>query len=90
MVSVCTVIWAHIEIETFKSKFLAIDFAALKEHSEMRSTFYTESTFWFDVHYCVFAIVLIAVCLQVYNLVLKTNLMKEEAQLLGGARKETA
>ncbi|MCR4763720.1 MAG: hypothetical protein K5696_09330 [Lachnospiraceae bacterium] len=89
--SLITVIWAHFQILYYKSQFLKVDFAALKEHSELRSTYYTESTFWLDIHYLIFVIVLVAVALQIYNLVWKTNLMKEEARLLeGGAGKEMA
>ena len=90
VVSVITVIWAHLLLQGYRAKYLAIDFAALKEHAETRATYYTDSTFWFDIHYLVFAILLIAVALQIYNLILKTNLMKEEAKLLAGAGRESA
>ncbi|MCR5674459.1 MAG: hypothetical protein K6G16_01995 [Lachnospiraceae bacterium] len=84
--------WAHLQIEFFKTKFQAIDFDALKEHAELFNTLLLDrnSTFWFDIHYLLFAVALLAAALQVYNLVWKTKLMKEEARLLGGAGKETA
>ena len=52
--SVYITIFGHSYIEIFKAQFLQVDFAALKEHAEMWGTLYTESTFWFDIHYAVF------------------------------------
>ena len=76
-------VYAHINIEEAKRQFLTtIDFAALKEHAEMWGTLYTESTFWFDLHYVVFGLLLAASALLVVNAVWKIQLMKEEAQLL--------
>lgn len=75
-------IWAHTQIEFYKAKFLQIDFAALKEHAEMWKTLYTESTFWFDVHYFVFALLITVAVLLVVNLIWKISLMKQEAALL--------
>jgi hypothetical protein len=63
-----------------------VDFAALKEHAEMWGTLYTESTFWFDLHYFVFALLIIVAALLVANAVWKTKLMKEEQQLLHGEK----
>ena len=77
-------VWAHGYIEIFKQQFLHVDFAALKAHSELWKTAYTESTFWFDIHYCVFAITVIISLALVANAVWKIKLMKEEEQLIGG------
>ncbi len=74
--------WAHMEIETYKAQFLQVDFAALKEHAEMWGTAYTESTFWFDLHYLLFALLLIAAVALVLNAVWKSRLMKKESKLL--------
>ena len=52
----------------------------------MWGTLYTESTFWFDIHYLVFALLLIVAALLVANAVWKTRLMKEEQQLLRGGK----
>lgn len=78
--------FAHTYIEIFKGQFLQVDFAALKEHAEMWGTLYTESTFWFDLHYGVFALLLIVCALLVANAVWKARLMKEEKQLLETGR----
>ena len=78
--------FAHTYIEIFKAQFLQVDFAALKEHAEMWGTLYTESTFWFDLHYLVFALLLIVCVLLVVNAVWKVRLMKDEAQLIEEGR----
>lgn len=75
-------VWAHGYIEIFKQQFLQVDFAALKVHSEMWKTAYTESTFWFDAHYCVFAVTILVSLALVANAIWKAKLMKEEAQLI--------
>ena len=84
--SVAISIFGHTYIEIFKGQFLQVDFAALKEHAEMWGTLYTESTFWFDLHYFVFALLLIIAALLVANAVWKTKLMKEEQALLRGEK----
>lgn len=78
--------FAHTYIEIFKAQFLQVDFAALKEHAEMWGTLYTESTFWFDLHYLVFALLLIVCVLLVGNAVWKVRLMKDEAKLIEEGR----
>lgn len=77
-------VWAHGQIEYFKAKFLQVDFAALKEHSEIFKSAYTESTFWFDVHYFIFALVILVAVLLIANVCWKISLMKQEAALLAG------
>lgn len=81
---------AHGYIEAFKERFLRVDFNALKEHAEMWKTAYSESTFWFDIHYVVFALsVLVAVAL-VASTIWKVRLMKEEARLIAVGKEKTA
>ena len=81
---------AHGYIEAFKERFLRVDFAALKEHAEMWKTAYTDSTFWFDIHYAIFAFsVLVAVAL-VASTIWKIRLMKEEARLIAVGKEKTA
>ena len=83
-------VWAHVQIEFYKAKFLQIDFVALKEHAETWDTLYTESTFWFDLHYALFGIVLLMEALLVFNLFWKRSLMKGEASLIGKGKEMTA
>ena len=80
-------VFAHQYIEIFKAQFLQVDFAALKEHAEMWGTLYTESTFWFDLHYAVFGLVLIVCALLTANAVWKSRLMKTEQHLLNEGRR---
>ena len=75
-------VWAHQYIEAFKIRFLRVDFAALKAHAEMWKTAYTESTFWFDIHYLVFAISILVSLGLVACAVWKMKLMKEEKALI--------
>ncbi|MBQ9437596.1 MAG: hypothetical protein IJU50_04625 [Lachnospiraceae bacterium] len=77
-----TAVWAHGYIEAYKVRFLRVDFAALKEHAELWKTAYTESTFWFDIHYLVFAVTVLVSIGLVASAVWKWKLMKEEDALL--------
>ena len=85
--SVYITIFGHSYIEIFKSQFLQVDFAALKEHAEMWGTLYTESTFWFDIHYAVFGLMLLVSVLLIANAVWKVLLMKEESKLIEEGRR---
>jgi len=75
-------IFAEMYIPFYKAKFLKVDFAALKEHAELWGTLYTEFTFWFDVHYFVFGLLLAVSVLLVLSAVWKVRLMKDEARLV--------
>ena len=78
-----TAVWARAQILAFKAQYLGtVDFEALKDFSTKRNTYYTESTFWFDIHTLVFGIAIIANVLLVANLIWKFRLMKEEKQLI--------
>lgn len=80
--AVANAVFGHRYLEIFKAQFLEVDFAALKEHAELWGTRYTESTFWFDAHYAVFALLLAVSALLVGNAFWKANLMKEEQRLI--------
>ena len=88
--SVYVTIFAHYYIEIFKAQWLQVDFAALQEHAEMWGTLYTQSTFWFDLHYCVFALLLIVAVALVVNAVWKVKLMKAEEELIEEGRRVLA
>lgn len=83
-------VFAHSYIEIFKAQFLQVDFAALKEFSEIWNSPYTESTFWFDVHYAVFCLVILVSVLLVVNAIWKASLMKQEAKLVNEGRRAEA
>ena len=75
-------IWAHGQLQMYRAQFLAIDFEALAKHAKRWKTLYTESTFWFDAHYAVFAVLLIVTVLLLGNAVWKWSLMKQERALI--------
>lgn len=77
-----TTFWAHAQIEVYKAQWLLVDFEALAKHAKRWKTLYTESTFWFDIHYAVFAVVLVSTVLLVVNAVWKSSLMKQEKALI--------
>lgn len=76
-------VWAIINILKYRHQFLTtVDFEALKAYAEAWGTYYTESTFWFDIAFVVFGLLLAASALAIYNLIWKTKLMKEEAEII--------
>ena len=88
--SVALSIWAHGQIETFKAQWLTIDFTALAENAVKKKTLYTESTFWFDIHYMVFGLTLLVSVLLVVNMFWKIRLMNEEKRLLAAGKAVSA
>ncbi len=81
---------AHGYIELFKARFLQVDFEALKAHADLWKTAYTESTFWFDIHYAVFAFALLVSLALVVCTIWKVSLMKEEAKLIAKGKEAAA
>ena len=92
--SVATVayaLWAHSYIEGYKAAFLTqVDFEALKQHADMWKTAYVDSTFWFDAHYAVYALLLVVTVLLILNLIWKIRLMKEEKRLIEAGKEAAA
>ena len=81
--NVAAAIWCTINVVKYRNQFLTtVDFEALKEYSEKWNTLYTESTFWFDIGFVACALLIIVTALNIYNLIWKTKLMKEEKQLI--------
>lgn len=74
--------WGHQNIEQFKAQFLQIDFSALQMFSQMMGSAYTDSTFWFDVHYFVFGFALLVSLLLVIHIIWKGILMRQESKLI--------
>ncbi len=87
---VAAAVWAHGEIARYRAQFLEIDFDALQFHSELWETPYIDSTFWFDAHYAVFALALLASALLVLNVIWKIWLMKDEKKLIEAGRAVSA
>ena len=88
--SVWITVWARGQIEDYRTQFLQVDFEALKEHAEMWNTAYTESTFWFDVHYLIFGLLLLVAAALIANVFWKRKLMKEEQDLIRQGKEATA
>ena len=80
-------VWAHGQIEAFKAQFLEINFEELEFFADMMNTPYIDSTFWFDAHYAVTALVLTVSALLVINFFLKHSLMREEKRLIEEGRR---
>lgn len=56
----------------------------------MWNTAYTESTFWFDVHYLIFGLLLLVAAALIANVFWKRKLMKEEQDLIRQGKEATA
>lgn len=80
--NVAVAVWAHTQLQLYRAQVLAVDFEALAKHAKRWKTLYTQSTFWFDVHYGVFAILLVVTVLLVANAFWKQSLMKQERVLI--------
>ena len=83
-------IWAHGQSELYKAEFLQIDFEELAFFAELWETPYIDSTFWFDAHYVVFALVLLVGLLLIGNLIWKFSLMNAEKRLIEEGKKVSA
>ena len=89
--AVAVTIWGHIQVEAFKSQFVnTVNFEELKAYAERTNGYYTDSTFWFDVHYFVLGVLLLTAIVLVANVFWKRSLMKEEAALLAGSDSKAA
>ena len=82
--------WAHGQIEAYKAAFLQINFEELAAHAAKRKTLYTESTFWFDIHYLLFGLLLVCVVLLIGNVIWKRKLMKDEQALIAQGKEAVA
>ena len=83
-------VWCHQQIEMYKAEFLQINFEELEFFAEMMDTPYIDSTFWFDAHYVVFALVVLVGVLLIANLCWKFSLMKAEKALIEEGKKVSA
>ena len=80
-------IWCHLEVSAFKTQYLTtVDFAELEKRLSRRGT-YTDSTFWFDIHYLVCGVAILAAVLLIVNFIWKKKMMREEQKLLRSSGK---
>ncbi len=83
-------VWAHGQIEAFRAQFLQINFEELAAHAAKKKSLYTESTFWFDIHYVIFGLLLLGIALMIANVIWKRKLMKEEQALIAQGKEAAA
>ena len=83
-------VWAHGQIEAFRTQFLQINFEELAAHAAKKKSLYTESTFWFDIHYVIFGLLLLGIALMIANVIWKRKLMKEEQALIAQGKEAAA
>ena len=79
-------IWCIPQIMDYKAQYQNnVDFEALKTFSKDWGTLYIgpEDTFWFDISYVVFGILLFTSCLLIANLVWKIIVMNAEDNAIG-------
>ncbi len=80
--NIAMTIWALYCISYFKGLYTSIDFETLRYLALSRGRYFSTSTFWFDISYFVFAVLIIATGLLVANLIWKIMLMKNEKKLI--------
>ncbi len=78
--------WALDNIFQYKEKFLSIDFETLEMFSTIFKFYFTKSTFWFDISKVVFIVFIVAIAVNVINLIWKTILMRAEKKLLSAGK----
>lgn len=80
-------VWVHIQVSAFKAQYLStVDFANLEKRLSRHGT-YTDSTFWFDIHYFVCTLAIVAAVLLIVNFIWKKKLMQGEQELLRSSGK---
>ena len=80
-------VWCHLQVSAFKTQYLTtVDFAELEKRLARRGT-YTDSTFWFDIHYVVCGVAILAAVLLIVNFVWKKKMMADEQKLLRSSGK---
>lgn len=83
--AVALTVYAHINIEKFKNQFLTtIKVEDIRAFSESKNNTIPvlDNTHLFDLHYLVFALLLLVVVALIANVIWKANLMKDEKALL--------
>lgn len=82
--------WGLSTILSYKERYLKIDFEELSKLNERYGFAYTESTFWFDASKFVFGFVLVAMALNLLNMVWKICLMNNEKKLVKAGKEGKA
>lgn len=83
--NVAASVWGLANIMKFKNQYVTtIDFESLESWADVWGTpFYDAShTFWFDVSFVVFGVLLVATALLIFNMIWKVSLTKAEKKLI--------
>ena len=84
---IAAAVWIHIRVSEFKNIYLTtVDFAQLERRLGRLGT-YTDSTFWFDIHYAVCILAVAAAVLLIVNFIWKKRMMRGEKELLASSGK---
>lgn len=82
-------VWAHEQVIQLKERYLSgiIDFETVKSWADRRAgksgvSVYTDSTFWFDIHYVIFGLLILFSVLLILNAIWKIKLMNSEKKAL--------
>ena len=79
-------VWISAEVMHFKRVYLTtVDFAQLERRLSRLGT-YTDSTFWFDVHWFVSILLVVSAALLILNVIWKVKLMKAERAILNDGK----
>ncbi len=82
--------WCHAQVTAFRTQYVTtVDFDELLKRLGRRGL-YTDSTFWFDIHYLVCALAIVTAALLIVNFVWKKKVMQGERELLRSAGKEVS
>lgn len=85
LANIAFTVWSLINITKFRAEYLKVDFEALKSFWERRNKpdVFTDSTFWFDIGYVLFGILLLINVVLIVNTIWKVKLMEEEKSRIG-------
>ena len=83
-------VWMHMEITAYKAQYLTMDFQVLEWALNRLKKPFAISTLWFDIHYVVCGLLLVAALLHMLNALWKTHLMKSEKRLIEEGKKVSA
>ena len=88
--NVAAAVWMHIEITAYRAQYLAMDFQVLEWALNKLKKPFSVNTFWFDLHYVIGAVCLLAAALLAVNAIWKSRLMKAEKRLIEAEKEEVA
>ena len=88
--NVAAAVWMHIEITAYRAQYLAMDFQVLEWALNKLKKPFSVNTFWFDLHYVIGAVCLLAAALLAVNAIWKSRLMKAEKRLIEAGKEAVA